>query len=429
MKRVIVAIACAALLLIASVIGAQDTDPVIVVDANTIIREIPPTVYGANFGPLNTIPADLFEQAAASGIRLWRFPGGRVGDLSDIQRSQLDLLVIQARAFGIEPIVSVRLEGGTPQAAADLVRYANIEKGYGIKIWSIGNEPDLFDDYTPDQHTREWRAIADAMRAVDPSILLAGPDTSQFTGADTGNERAHEFLRHFLETNGDQVDIVTVHRYPFGEPVATIDTLRADAPTWSALINNLKQWTRDLTGRDLPVGVMEANSHWSPQISGEATPDSHMNAVWWADALGRLIVGGADYVAYFNMQTSDRLGGHGLLARYEVRPTYYTYQLYRQWGDRLVSAQAADGDTVSAYAALRADGALTVLLVNLTDESQKRALNLEGFAPASADALVLDEQLNAEPAPGVVTQIGGSSLTVTLSPRSATLVIITSTTP
>lgn len=401
--------------------AAQDAPPALIVDAGQTLHQIPPTVYGANYTLLSAITPDISDAARESGIRYWRFPGGRLGDQGDLQPSQIDLFMLLVRAFNIEPSISVRLENGTPEAAAEIVRYVNIEKQYGVRLWSIGNEPNLFDDYTPQQMVTEWRAIAEAMRAVDPGILLIGPDTSQFTGFDDGNTWAHEFLRVFLQENGDLIDIVSVHRYPFpssGTTPATIADLKADAATWSAIIDNLRAWTLEYTGRELPLAIGEANSHWSSQIGGEATPDSFYNAIWWADVLGRLIRGGADYVAYFNMQSSDRLGGHGLLGRYEARPTYAVYQLYQRFGKTLVRAEAPDDD-VTVYAALRADGALTVMIVNLTDAAQTRTLDLSDFAFSTAEAFVLDAERRAEPADVPLTD----ESQVTLSPQSVTLLI------
>ena len=55
-----------------------------------------------------------------------------------------------ARAIGAEPDLQVPiLDDGsgnpaTAQVAADMVTYANVTHGYGIKYWSIGNEPDLY---------------------------------------------------------------------------------------------------------------------------------------------------------------------------------------------------------------------------------------------------------------------------------------------
>lgn len=57
----------------------------------------------------------------------------------------------------------------TPQDSADWVRYANIEKKYGIVNWEMGNEEYLA--YTSvDDYLRDARAHCAAMKAVDASV-------------------------------------------------------------------------------------------------------------------------------------------------------------------------------------------------------------------------------------------------------------------
>lgn len=376
------------------------------VDVSRELGPISPYVYGANYGPLQTVPLDLADEARQSGIRFLRFPGGRWGDQNNIQPFQIDMFIKLARQLGAEPSISVRLEGGTPEAAADLVRYTNIENGYNVRYWAIGNEPNLFDNYTTEDHNREWRAIAEAMLAVDPTILLIGPDTSQYSGdplTDPKDSLGRDWVREFLRANGDLVDIVAVHRYPFprsmANPVTTIDDLRRNAPEWSRILPALRAVIRETTGRDdLPVAITEANSHWSKSIGGEATPDSFYNAIWWADVLGRLIRDGAFIVNYFDFQSNPGRGGWGLLGSYEVRPTYYTYQLYKRFGSELVYAESSVPD-LSIYAALRDDGMLTVLIVNLGDQPQTSPVQIDGARVAGPPEEVwrLDAGHKAEP--------------------------------
>ena len=45
-----------------------------------------------------------------------------------------------AKKIGAQPILIANYGSGTPQEAADWVRYANVTKGYGAKYWEIGNE-------------------------------------------------------------------------------------------------------------------------------------------------------------------------------------------------------------------------------------------------------------------------------------------------
>jgi hypothetical protein len=180
-------------------------------------------------------------------------------------------------------------------------------------------------------------------------------------------------------------------------PVTTIDDLRQNAPEWSRILPALRAVIRETTGRDdLPVAITEANSHWSKSIGGEATPDSLYNAIWWADVLGRLIRDGAFIVAYFDFQSNPSRGGWGLLGSYEVRPTYYTYQLYQRFGTELVYATSSVPD-LSLYAALRDDGILTVMVVNLGEQPQTHPLTLDGATMTRpAEVWRLDAEHRAE---------------------------------
>ena len=82
--------------------------------------------------------------------------------------------------------------------------------------------------------------------------------------------------------------------------------------------------------------------------------------------IGRFIRHGEPVVAQYAFQMRDSRGGWGLLERTRVRPQYYVYQLYRHFGDELVYA-ATDDPNVMVVAAIRDDGALTLMAVNLGD--------------------------------------------------------------
>lgn len=396
---------------------AQADDPGLVVDAGDVIGPISPYVYGANYGPLSVIPVDLIEEAQDAGITFLRFPGGRWGDQNNIRHQQVDDLMRVCRLMGAEPSIHVRLEGGTPEAAAELVQYT-IDKEYNVRYWYIGNEPTLFDDYDTVIYNQQWRAIAEAMLEVDPDIVLIGPEPHQWTGnpaVDPVDPEGREWVREFLLANGDLVDIVAVHRYPFprnmGNPITTIDDLRDNAAEWSAILPALRALIEETTGRtDLPVAITEANSHWSSNIEGEATPDSHYNAIWWADVLGRLIQDQPAIVNYFDLQSHSGRGGWGLLAKYEVRPTYYTYQMYKRFGTNLLYS-ASTVPYLSVYAAQREDGALTLMVVNLADEAQTATLDIANFGGGTtAEVWRLDPEHNADQIDDV--ELDGGEITV-----------------
>ncbi len=409
------------LVAVSSVTSAQETDlPILTVDTGTVVGTVSPLAYGVNFGPLQTLPPDLIEEAQVMGVRYLRFPGGRWGDLNDIREQQIDSLMRNADLLGAETVsINVRLENGTPEAAAALVRYVNIDNDYDVQLWGIGNEPDLFDDYTIAQYNTEWRAIAEAMLAVDPNITLMGPETSQWTGIAGRTERQDSWVRGFLEANGDLIDVVAVHRYPFPRSLnaqTTIEELYADRSEWDMILDNLRVTVQEITGRDLPLAITEVNSHWNSAINGEATNDSHFNAIWWADVFGRLLYDEPFAIAFFDFQSSDSRGGTGLLERYEVRPTYYVYRLYRHFGDTLLSTQSTD--PLSIYAAQRDDGALTMIVVNPEDEAQTAQLEIIGteahtvfMSQLTVDGYVEDQPLDA-------------INSLTLPPQSVTLYVV-----
>ncbi|MGD0837677.1 MAG: hypothetical protein ABSB49_13625, partial [Polyangia bacterium] len=134
-----------------------------------------------------------------------------------------DQAVAYARAIGAEPIVQVPLladvngQPPTPATAAGMVSYANVTNAYAIKYFSVGNEPDLYDaqggladasqpaipGYTPTQYCTSMRAFVTAMKAVDPTIQIVGPDLSYKYQA--GNSSA-DWLTPILTTCGDLFD-------------------------------------------------------------------------------------------------------------------------------------------------------------------------------------------------------------------------------
>ena len=168
------------------------------------------------------------------------------------------------------------------------------------------------------------------------------------------------------------------------------------------------------------MAVTEFNSHWSQAVSGEATPDSFFSAIWLGDVIGRLIRQKVDIANQF-LLVSGNESGFGILEKYGPRPAYYTYQMYKMFGDQLVDATSAIPD-VSLYAARRDDGALTIMAINLGDEPATTPLQLSGFNPAGdAEVWRFDADHKAE-------QIENQPLTdgseVTLPPQSMTLYVL-----
>jgi len=406
------------------------------VNPSVALGPISPLIYGSNYGPWLTVSFDMLPEAYDSGITILRFPAGEWGDHNDVKTYQIDQFMDFAHKVGATAMFNVRLLDGTPEQAAEMVRFTNIERKYNVEYWAIGNEPTLYnaaaknrgETYDIDRFNKEWRAIAEAMKKVDPTIKLVGAEINQFSydpspGATTNfGERDQEWFVEFLKTNGDLVDVVSFHRYPFprsrtsGPP--TIDELRQNAQEWDQIIIHARELIHQYTGRDIPIAITEFNSAYDKSVSGEATPDSHFNAIWLADVLGRMIKNGVFMANEWALTAKGGVGGWGLIDQYDVYPAYYTYQLFRRFGTGLVYSSSDDPD-VSIYAARRADGALTVIVVNLSLEEKIKAIDIEKHANVQAETWLFDPDHKAE-------NIGTLELSdsVTLPAESVTLYII-----
>lgn len=403
------------------------------IDVDQNLGPISPYIYGVNYGPWAMPSLEMLPLAEKSAVTYLRFPAGEWGDQYDLKDYHIDRFIAFAQKLGAEPKINVRMPGGTPAQAAELVRYCNVENDYNVRYWAIGNEPSLYstnpayENFDTERYNRVWREFAEAMKAVDPNIILIGPETHQYTGDpgfDPKDERGRDWVREFLAANGDMVDIVSIHRYPFPlnrtGATQTIDDLRNNSREWDTIIPNLRVAIREITGRDLPVAVSEINSDWTHAIGGEATNDSFYNAIWWADVLGRMIRQKVEIVAYFTLSTYDSQGGYGLVAKYETRPTYYVYQMYQHFGEELLYSSSDDAD-LSIYAAQREDGALTVMIINLGPEEKQTPLRVDGRdTDAPAEVWLFDAEHQAEQ---IESQTLTSGDTITIPSQSITLYV------
>jgi hypothetical protein len=217
------------------------------------------------------------------------------------------------------------------------------------------------------------------------------------------------------------VDVVTVHRYPFGTNNATIADLRANSREWDGTLAYLRALIHAETGRDLPIAVTEINSHWTEAVRGEATPDSHYNAIWLADVLGRMIKNDVLMMNQWMLGSAGSQGGWGLVGPLGLRPSYWVYEMYARFGSERVYA-SSDEPLLPVYAARRDDGALTVMVINLASEPLETALRLDHLAPADpAETWLFDAEHEA-------VQVDDTPLSaetaLTLPAESMTLLVV-----
>ncbi len=318
--------------------------------------------------------------------------------------AQLDRAVTYARAIGAEPLIQVPLladiDGSVPTAAtaAAMVTYANVTQGYGVKYFSIGNEPDLYatqgsrsdqnqpaiPNYTPSGYCTSVRAYVTAMKAVDPTITIVGPDLSWHYIA--GND----WLTPILQSCGDLFDIVSIHRYPFSSTQATLQAASVDATLFGGLLTSIRG-IMQLTGTgDKPLALTEMNVVYEQSACAiEASPGTLGSALWLADGLGTAIENNLWTSAVWDISDPD-VWGMGLLSpppTHTPRPEYYAYQLYaNHFGTTLVDVvQQPSG--IRTYASRnQADNATDLIVVNWTTSSAPLSFQVTGLSNAPAPA-------------------------------------------
>jgi alpha-N-arabinofuranosidase len=166
------------------------------------------------------------------------------------------------REVGAEPLVCVRWTGKTPDAAAAEVEYFNGQvttrwgrlrathghpQPWGVKFWQIGNEVGgtLYD--------ASLSAFAEAMRGVDPSILVL----SSFPSAET------------LHAAGGQLDYLCPHHYDCAD-------LRGTEANLLSLEEQIRRWP---AARPVRVAVTEWNTTAGAWELGRATLQTLANAL------------------------------------------------------------------------------------------------------------------------------------------------------
>jgi hypothetical protein len=102
-------------------------------------------------------------------------------------------------------------------APADFVYYANIVKCYGIKRWTLWNEPDNASECagTFQQYYDMYKAVAPACKAIDSTIKFGGPELAQF-------QNMTSFVLPFIQSSRPMgcrsTSSPTTPRRPSGDP-------------------------------------------------------------------------------------------------------------------------------------------------------------------------------------------------------------------
>jgi hypothetical protein len=364
-------------------------------------------------GKLETKWADV----QASGAKIMRYGGNGVDHYADpSDPSQYVTLVDSMRSRGIEPVLQVPVYGSTFSStqAADIVRYVNVTNARAVKYWVIGNEPDLSGGgygtgYSVSQVAAYFRSFASAMKAVDSSIKIIGPetawyDTSIIDGLTscTGNSTTDANSIMGKDGSGNYyVDIVSFHTYPFdgtqtrsqvisklmssGGFNDNLGTLKSRLATCNSLHGRT-------SGNALKMAVTEANINYSNPAGDGVTglgAKSFIGGQFWAELMGIAMQRGVDFVTFWSTIEGNGLSYISSDGATKL-PSYYHFQMMSQ-NFRGSSVTTTDNQAnVKAFGAQDTDQIAVMIMNQETASSFNYTVRLDTSPATGANPLKIN---------------------------------------
>lgn len=411
-------------------------------------------LFGINLGiwTVDAVLGDKELQAAMreAGISLIRFPGGGRSDEQLWTRdnskpwydappekgysgyltpAHLDKFIAVCAAVGATPFFTVNGRSRNAELAADIVRYANVERKYAIPYWEIGNEPEgwygwehsyAFGEKVASGYIETYKRFQPAMKAVDPSIKCAGPCSAN-------RDYYDPVVKNFLAACAKTTDVVAVHRYPQDDddPQFHFDnaTLLQTPGEWGEIIRTLSAWSQAGGGVAKPlVAVTEWNTSFLHP--GQRTVGL-VGALWTLGNLAEMALGGVDIGCFWCLDNANySMFAHrdGALVK---RPAFHAFKLMSStFGDGICRGVSTD-PLLKVYIGESDRSRHALLLNNSPDKCFEVELSGFGQLPKDWDfsCRLLDVSRRFDAFDGVVVNPAGGA-TLKVPPLSALCVAL-----
>lgn len=344
-------------------------------------------------------PGDrAWDMCAKANVAMVRI-GGAAYDRKMPDNQTLASYVRRIQGIGAEPLIQVSCRDA-PERMADIVRVFNKEliTGRKVRYWSIGNEPLLrFDrpgqDKLPGLVEAYFKPIAAAMKQVDPTILIAGPDECDYL------DRTYEALfggKHDISgkvpgKDYHYCDIVTWHRYPGddGEPgLGEIEDVRRRMVRCQKLVDRVNAQSGRSGSKALRWGITEFNATDGKRVHTFDAGQLFGGVLGYARLHGaHCALSWSIYESGGNRGRTDfsLFDGKGLVPR----PAYWHLAM---WGGDFSgeTVPVVSGRKPAIGFASRKQGQLSVMLLNtgIGDPIRYSMVFAGGASGASADFLV-----------------------------------------
>ncbi|MBE2221914.1 MAG: alpha-L-arabinofuranosidase [Anaerolineae bacterium] len=240
-------------------------------------------------------------------------------------------------------------------------------------------------------------AFRDAMRAVDPSIMVGAvgvPESSSW-----GNWGVE-----VIAEAGDVMDFYIIHSYGFGSEESNMQTILAEPQaqgSWQTIKADIDN-TFDLVanGRSVPIAVTEYNLFAAEHNDVDERMSQAVNGLFIADTIGQMMQHGFDIANQWNIAHGDNTipSRYGLMrANNGFRsPQYYVFPMWSRFGSEMlpVSSPYASDTTLSVYAGKDENGMVSLLVINKTGDAISSNIHIlnttEPFTSGTVDVIQAD---------------------------------------
>ncbi len=416
------------------------------VDAGQTIRSADARWFGVNtatwdgyLGNASTLPA-----LKAAGMMALRWPGGSTADgynWATDASGNAKFMNVATNLPGAQVFITANYGTGTASEAAAWVRSMNKTNNCGFRYWEVGNE--CYGNWETDSHAVQHdpytyatnaAAYINQMKAVDAAfpikvgvVVVPGEDSyiNNYNHAATNpvTGKVHygwtPVMLATLNRLGVTPDFLIYHFYPqyTPEPVSTsppsacddsdplllqiAGTVSSSGYTdWASAAANLRMQITDYLGSTAGSNVeLCCTENNSDSSGGGKQLSSLVNGLYLADSLSQLMKTEFNSFLFWDLRNgagSDGSydptlygwrteGDFGLITgSASYNPPYYAMKLMQYFvrpGDTVLKA-SSDYPLLSAYAARKADGALTLLVINKDIAAAFNAqISLTNFSP------------------------------------------------
>jgi hypothetical protein len=218
-----------------------------------------------------------------------------------------------------------------------------------VKYWVIGNEPNLsgggYSYTTAAQVAAYFKPFASAMKAVDPTIKIIGPETAWYDATIinglTSCDGGADDITGADGSGNYYVDILSFHIYPFSgaqtrsqviSKLMETNGFNDELGTLKSRLEACDSYHGRTAGNVLQMAVTEANVDYANPSGDSVTglgAESFIGGQFWAELMGIAMQRGVDFVTFWSTIEGSELGyisGNGVTKR----PSYYHFQMVSQ---------------------------------------------------------------------------------------------------